>query len=345
MNGNIIINKYPRQHYKTVFNQRTGFFVRIEDKGHEEPFWSMQGPELLDISITNYCERGCSFCYRNSSEFGQHISMCDLEKIIIQARDIGVLQIALGGGNPNQHPDFVNILKLIRENNIVPSYTTNGDGLTDDILTATSKYCGAIAISAYPPFDTVFEEKLKRIGSFNIKTNLHFILKTDTINLAIEWIQNPPSFFKYINAIIFLNYKPINSSSDYMLKDPQMIRSFFECAQECKTVKIGFDSCSISGIVEYMNVNDVFVESCEAARFSAFISEDLKMYPCSFMANTEHYGDLNTNTIEEIWKNNLHFISHREKILHNKCSLCKYNKSCNGGCVFLPDINLCSCSL
>ena len=39
--------------------------------------------------------------------------------------------------------------------------------------------------------------------------------------------------------------------------------------------KIGFDSCSVSGIVEYMNVNKIFMESCEAARFSAAVNKQV----------------------------------------------------------------------
>lgn len=40
------------------------------------------------------------------------------------------------------------------------------------------------------------------------------------------------------------------------------------------------------------DVKPVFLESCEAARFSAFISEDMIMYPCSFMVNTDMYANL-----------------------------------------------------
>lgn len=341
-NSNILIKEHRTQNYKTIFNQKTGFFIRIEEKGCDEPFWSEHGPELLDISITNYCERGCEFCYRNSSITGKHISMHDLEKLVIEAEKIGVLQIALGGGNPNQHPQFTEILKLIRKHNIIPSYTTNGDFLTVPILEATAKYCGAIAVSAYPPYDYSFEEKLKYISEYKIKTNLHFIIKEDTIDVANEWLRNPPSFLKYINAIIFLNYKPINSTLNLHITDMNKISQFFQNVQNCRTLKIGFDSCSISGIVEYMNVNKIFMESCEAARFSAFISEDMRMYPCSFMINTDQYGDLKKETIEHIWKNNHNFTNHRMKIKNHTCSFCQHSELCNGGCVFLPEINLCS---
>lgn len=336
----IVVREYPQQHYKTIFNQKTGFFVRMEDRGYEEPFWCETGPELLDVSITNYCERRCKFCYRDSSLMGQHMRMNDMEKIVKEAAQLGVLQIALGGGNPNQHPHFTSILKLIRDYNIIPSFTTNGDYLTDDILDATKRYCGAIAISAYPPFDDSFATKIKTVARY-IKTNLHFILKSDTIDIANQWLTNPPDFLENINAIIFLNYKPIKPITDLRIKDSNKIVTFFQNVQNCKSLKIGFDSCSVAGIVHNMEVDNVFIESCEAARFSAFISENMKMYPCSFMTNTVYYGDLRTESISSIWKHNQYFIHHRFQIKNHNCHSCKYATFCNGGCVYIPEINFC----
>lgn len=152
MPGNLIIREHPEQHYKTLFNQQTGFFMRAEDNGYPEPFWAEDGPELLDISITNYCERNCLFCYRKANPNGTHMPLESLKFVIEQAKKVGVFQIALGGGNPNQHPHFKDILRIIRESGIVPSYTTNGDGLSDDILVATKTYCGAMAVSLYEPY-------------------------------------------------------------------------------------------------------------------------------------------------------------------------------------------------
>ena len=341
MVGDLVITQHPEQHYRTLFNQKTGMFIRKEERGYEEPFWSKDGPELLDISITNYCERGCRFCYRQSSRQGTHMAMGDLQRVVEQAQELGVLQIALGGGNPNQHPEFCNILRLIKEHNIVPSYTTNGDGLTDEILQCTADYCGAMAVSAYPPFDARFEERIRRIASFGIRLNIHMILKEDTVDTAISWLQNPPKFLKEVNAFIFLNYKPINRNYILQHIDKNKLRQFFQAASVSNAVKIGFDSCSISGIVNMMDVPAFLIESCEAARFSAFISEDLKMYPCSFMAGTDMYGDLRTHTMLDIWQSNDAFKRFREKIRNNPCINCKFESLCKGGCRFLPEINLC----
>ena len=341
MVGDLVITQHPEQHYRTLFNQKTGMFIRKEERGYEEPFWSKDGPELLDISITNYCERGCGFCYRQSSRQGTHMAMDDLQRVVEQAQELGVLQIALGGGNPNQHPGFCNILRLIKEHNIVPSYTTNGDGLTDEILQCTADYCGAMAVSAYPPFDARFEERIRRIASFGIRLNIHMILKEDTVDTAISWLQNPPKFLKEVNAFIFLNYKPINRTYILQHIDKNKLRQFFQAVSDSNAVKIGFDSCSISGIVNMMDVPAFLIESCEAARFSAFISEELKMYPCSFMVGTDMYGALRTHTMLDIWQSNDAFKRFREKIRNNPCTNCKFEGLCKGGCRFLPEINLC----
>lgn len=340
MDGKIIRKIFPEENYSVIFNKSTGFFARIEKKGYEEPFWSKNSPELLDISITNYCEKNCSFCYRNSNINGNHISLGDYNLIIKQAKEIGVFQVALGGGNPNQHPHFVEILESTFKSGIVPSYTTNGDGLTSDILLATKKYCGAMALSTYKPYENL-KSTIDRIKSFGIKLNIHFLLDKNTINDAINWLVNPPDFLNQINAIIFLNYKPINSSNEQLLRKSPRLKEFFKLVNKKHTFKIGFDSCSVSGIVKEMDVNPTYFESCEAAKFSAFISEDMKMFPCSFMADTELFADLRNNSIIDIWQNDITFKSFRDKIRNNNCKDCEYEKLCQGGCLFIPDINLC----
>lgn len=160
-----VIRRCKDQHYSTVFNPNTGFFARVEYEGHPEPFWSEHGLELLDISITNWCDMGCPICYRSSDDSGGHMNVENYEVVMRQAQKMHVHQVALGGGNPNQHPQFTEILRLTREKyGIVPNYTTNGRGLTEAVLTATSRYCGAVAVSAYKP---IYRDRKCNSGALN----------------------------------------------------------------------------------------------------------------------------------------------------------------------------------
>ncbi len=344
--SSIVFKNYSEQKYKVIFNQKNGFFARVEKKGIPEIFWANQGPELLDISITNWCDKGCEFCYRNSNENGKHILLSDYESIMKEASKNNVFQVALGGGNPNQHPDFTEILEITRDKyNIVPSYTTNGRGLTSKVLEATKKYCGAVAVSAYEPFDET-KEAIKLLKSYQIKVNLHYVLDNETIVRAIEWLKNGNVILNDCNAIIFLNYKPVGNEKNYnlLLRNSPHLKEFFELVDNKKhSIKIGFDSCMVSGIVKYMkNINLTSLEPCDAGRFSAYISEDLKMYPCSFMM--EHYQgeDLKEKSFMEIWNNGTSFLETRNNLGGNRCGSCSQKENCLNGCPFLREIDLCS---
>ena len=341
MVGRLLEKDYPEQHYRTLFHQQTGFFVRKEEDGWPEPKWAMGGPELLDLSITSYCERDCTFCYREASKVrAVFIHVNDVENVASQAAACGTYQIALGGGNPNQHPQFVEILRLIREKDIVPSYTTNGDGLTDKVLRATADYCGAMAVSVYAPYqEDRYLRLLQRIKDYGIRVNLHAIIREKTLDLWIKWLSEPPAFFSYINALIFLNYKPVRGQKELLTKE--RAKQFFEAVNKCQSIKVGFDSCSMSGIVHWVDSPYCLLESCEAARFSAFVSEDLKMYPCSFMIGKEHYGDLRKESLLKIWQNNELFKQFRQDDTPSRCVGCQDFELCRGGCRLFKEINFC----
>lgn len=341
----IVINHYGKQKYKTIFDQKSGFLMRMEDPNEIEPFWCAYGPELMDISITNQCDKGCGFCYKESHPTGHHMAVDDYEAIISQAAQMKVLQVALGGGNPNQHPNFCEILQLTREKyNIVPSFTTNGRGLNGKVLVAAKNYCGAVAVSAYEPFQETFSAAQKLI-EYGIKTNIHFLLTKQTISTAIQWLANTPPLLKKINAIIFLNYKPVgrNPRSDSLLRNSSELFTFFHLIQVSHPFKIGFDSCSISGITRFLDIPSIFTERCEAARFSMYISEDMKMYPCSFMINKMEGVRITKENIQDIWKNHYSFKKFRELLNNNnQCPQCPMHMTCLGGCPIFPEINLCS---
>lgn len=341
MNEYIIKNNKISRYY-CIFNKKNGFMIRNGYDG-TEPFMRFEGPELIDISITNYCENNCKFCYRKSNINGKHMSLENYKKIIQQASNLGVMQVALGGGNPNQHPDFIEIIKITRDLGIIPSYTTNGKGLTEKILKASQKFCGAVAVSLYEPYDESFKA-IKKLINNKIKTNVHFILSSKTIDNAINLLNEIPQEIKDVNAIIFLNYKPQNEDDRFCLKNAEKLKEFFYIINH-KTLpfKIGFDSCSISFLVkEIKNLNIDSVDFCEAGRFSAFISENMRMYPCSFMVNIIEGEDLHIKDINKVWMDSNDFKSIREKIKNNKCSKCNYFNICHGGCRIF-DINANDC--
>lgn len=337
-------NRYKSLGYTSFFNPDTGFFARIPDKGKNNPFWSPHGPELMDISITNWCDKGCAFCYKSSNKSGKHMALDDYKRVIDQAAEMKTFQVALGGGNPNQHPNFIEILEYTASKGIVPNYTTNGRGLRDEILNATRKYCGAVAVSAYPPYNET-AATIKKLISHNIKTNVHFIVDADSIDTAIDWLNQPPEYLTGINAIIFLNYKPSGRKvfEEKLLRNSARLDEFFKLATSSnRKLKVGFDACCVSGVFARTNANTSMVDACDAGRFSMYVSEDLTVYPCSFQSGLAKGELLDENTtLLDIWTKSQNMNTFRNYFSSDRCGRCNHRSTCMNGCPLFNDLVVC----
>ena len=183
------------------------------------PITKLQYPEFLDIKITGHCEGNCPYCYMDSKELGKHP-----DHIVQKIRDYFCpmtanqrpYQVALGGGEPTSHPEFVELLRILKnELDICPNYTTNGMFIRDfnrtsTILASTFNYCGGVAISCHPHLThywTVALEQLARernTRQSNLQINLHVIISDD---LSIDYFAY--IYHKYsdiVNYFVLLPY-------------------------------------------------------------------------------------------------------------------------------------------
>ncbi len=338
------VNRYKDLGYATFFNARTGFFARVPEGGKPEPFWSPHGPELMDISITNWCDKGCVFCYKSSTRHGSHMALADYKRVIDEAAEMGTFQVALGGGNPNQHPDFEEILEYTATKGVVPNYTTNGRGLTNSILDATQRYCGAVAVSAYPPYSET-AETIRILADRKIKTNVHFIVDSESVDTAISWLQNPPEFLRSINALVFLNYKPSGRKvfEEKLLRNSPRVDEFFKLATSPNAkLKVGFDACCVSGVFARTTASTSFVDACDAGRFSLYVSEDLKVFPCSFQSGLVEGDKLSDETsLLDIWQTSENVRSFRSYFASSRCGGCLHKKNCMNGCPIFDQLVVC----
>jgi len=100
-------------------------------------------PELLDIGIMGHCDACCAGvcrsagvdCYQNAAVRRRSNMTAQAYSKLIQQCKGKAFQVALGGaGDPNKHEEFEEILKLTRENLLVPNLTTSGFALEDAFM-------------------------------------------------------------------------------------------------------------------------------------------------------------------------------------------------------------------
>ena len=328
--------------YFSCFNEKTGAYIRV-GKNNIDPFMS-SFPELLDVGIMGHCKHGklglCIQagvqCYQDGlHSTAPNMKLEDFAEIARQCSG-KTYQFALGGcGDPDQHEHFKDILQICRENKIVPNYTTSGLGITDEIVALTKEYCGAVAVSWYRSDYTL--RALQQFIEAGIKTNIHFVLSKRSIDEALS-----ANFPDGINAVVFLLHKPVGlGTHENVLKISDMNDFIATVTSKKFKYKIGFDSCTVPALVNNLGIIDEdSIDTCEGARWSAYITSDMKMLPCSFDNQNRRWEvDLREKSIQEAWNSEV-FEDFRNR-LRNACPNCEKRAMCMGGCPICPEIVLC----
>jgi MoaA/NifB/PqqE/SkfB family radical SAM enzyme len=302
-------------------------------------------PELADISISNHCSKGCDFCYRESSENNSFMSAEQYEKVLdsLHSERWGnVFQVALGGGEPLEHPDFKKIIEITNKKGIVANFTTNGVYLDNEMICFLKGKIGALAISAASINDLSIE-KMQLLKQNGIKTNIHFILDNNSVSQAIRILKGKYNeVLKSANGVIFLTYKPKGRAvSGKCLKMNADMNKFIKLINKNKCAcSIGFDACFVPILMKYTEVNVDYIDSCECGFFSVYIDEKMNVKPCSFADNNKFTYNLNKYGMQVIWGKK--YDLYRKEILKNKCGNdCKNKDECRGKCIYFDEVSFC----
>ena len=340
--------------FVSFFDENTGRYIRtgIIENGQDtgiDPFMA-SFPELLDVGIMGHCIHGqkglCGKagieCYQGGSQKNcDNMALEDFEEIVRQCKG-KTYQFALGGrGDPEQHEHFREILEICHFAGIVPNFTSSGFGMTRELAKLCSQYCGASAISWYRGQYTL--KAIRMLIDAGAKTNIHYVLSRETVDEAVERLV-ARSFPEQVNAVIFLLHKPVGlgKPENVITTNNESFQKLISLVNSVDTgYKIGFDSCTVPALINNPGSIDLdSLDTCEAARWSAYISPDMKMMPCSFDNQQMRWAvDLRKNTIEEAWRSS-QFEDFRMH-LRTSCYRCPERNLCMGGCPIRPEIVLC----
>lgn len=82
--------------------------------------------KCLSLHIDNTCNLNCPFCYIDKS-IHQGLTPSYLEKIPSVCKELGIEQIAIGGGEPFLFDNLRSFIHICNENDIIANITTNGN--------------------------------------------------------------------------------------------------------------------------------------------------------------------------------------------------------------------------
>lgn len=110
--------RYQNGNYVVTLDLATGTKIRENDLD----FFRADFPESMDIKICNKCDLGCPMCHENSTPdgtCGDIMSESFIDKLHPYT------ELAIGGGNPLEHPSLVPFLEKCQRLNFIPSMTVN----------------------------------------------------------------------------------------------------------------------------------------------------------------------------------------------------------------------------
>lgn len=130
----------------TAFHPASG--LKVTASPGPERLLKTAAPELVDISVTDFCSIGCAFCYRGSTTQGQHATLEHLDWIARQLARAGVFEVALGGGEITQHPHFLEVLRTFQRRGLTVNFTTRQPQFVARYWPDLQHLIGALAISS-----------------------------------------------------------------------------------------------------------------------------------------------------------------------------------------------------
>lgn len=165
--------------YKAIYLNGKTMRLTLDPK---KPIKDLAYPEFFDVKITNHCEGNCPYCYMDAQEkFGHDLDI--IEKINTyfgkMTPNQKPFQVALGGGEPTSHPQFIQILKAFADIDITPNYTTNGMHMSDELVQASKQYSEGVAISTHPHLEKYWTNAADQFSKAGIKTMLHVIISDE----------------------------------------------------------------------------------------------------------------------------------------------------------------------
>lgn len=299
----------------TMFDRSTGTKIRMSfaDGQAVEPA-KASAPELVDIKITDYCPFDCEFCYQDSTQQGQHAPKGRLERLAWSLSQMNVFEVAIGGGEPTLHPNFVDVLRTFRSHGVVPNFTTKNLAWLNDhtLRPKILELAGAFAYSVENWQDVEKLASLRDVYEIpNRQLNCQYVMGTSSLSDFRVLLREAKE--RKIRLTL-LGYKQNGRGSEYEPRDyadwPKILKEIHD--EPGYGLKIGIDTALAAGYQSQLGDLGVprWCYEIEEGKFSMYVDAvawktarssygpSLAMRPLTELERWGGYGKLQEELVE-----------------------------------------------
>lgn len=304
----------------------------------KSPLHAWVAPESLHIELTSDCPLKCPQCYKYLDK--QTLNFEILSQLILQASEMKVFQLALGGGEPLLYPWLTDTLSLAGQHGMSTSITTSGATLTKNKLQKLID-AGLNHMQVSLNGSTKEVHTLSRDGfASGIKALalLREVSEVAPFSYGINWVARKDNLHDWdglvslareyrCNNINVLRYKP-SQTEDFETYSLNKEESY-QLAEEIRKVRglrVNVDS-AYSNLLCYLNQQTSFMAGCGAGRRFIAVNVHGELMPCSHVPMKAKSGSL-----KDFWFNSEILKSFRsiEETVKAPCRDCSYLNGCRG---------------
>lgn len=300
-------------------------------------------PECVHLELTNSCNQRCPSCYLPlRDEHSVPLSFDRLIGLVDELSDIGVFQLALGGGEPLMSPYLVPVVRHARNHGLLPNVTTNGSLITDALLDNIAGYVGEIRLScndgkAVPiSWLTTLVMKIKRAGvafGFNLIVTRPGLPKLRDI---LAWLSE----FEPTSLVLvrpkpgptnrgWYNHNALSPEDCLQLGD-----ILAGLAGELRTNALALD-CAFSFFFSRYRKHELRqrgVQGCAGGKRFCVVKWNGDVYPCSHLyGDAFRIGSVAVSPFADVWRSPFEKSGQRLRKLFGPCGVCVHKPAC-GGC-------------
>jgi MoaA/NifB/PqqE/SkfB family radical SAM enzyme len=255
-----------------------------------------EAPRVIQVAITNACDKSCSFCYR-PMDAKSRWTFDELLALAHACDDWGVLELAFGGGEPTLFPRFDELLRAIwSQTTVCPSFTTHGLHLDAEFLRSIRGAYGQIQLSVYDEDDT------PAIIDLLVRERARFGLNYLVTPSRVRTLEADVAAFvdRGVRDILMLSYKGADSALHLSEREVRMFDASLAKLHELfgGGVDLKVDVCWGSRLVVTPQLLDD--SDCGANVDFLSITSDKRVLSCSFAHGGVPFREV--SEIRTIWR-------------------------------------------
>ncbi len=328
----------------------------------------LPAPFMIVWNFTNMCNLRCKHCYQRADRpLPNELSLAEKLAVVEELDRAGVAAIALSGGEPTIHPDYLTVVKAAAKRGMYTAIATNGWRFADIDEMKKAKEAGLRYVeisvdSANPRKHDVFRgvegswSKAIKALENAVKLGLSHAMAVTLTKMNVDEIDDMLDLAESIGVkrVVFFNFVPTGRAKDILDQDLDPIereKVMRKLYREMKRRKIeivttapqyGRVVIQMSGGSEAAPTHFVargdpavtalaeFVGGCGAGRIYAALQPEGTLTPCVFMPIP--LGNLRETSFWSLWTQHPLLQKLRDRnALKGFCGRCPYRFVC-GGC-------------